>query len=58
MPGSTRSLRFDLSSTIYDHLDLHAQDLDMGVPDLLRRVGIEWLREHPHPLLGVDQEGL
>lgn len=48
-----RTLRFDISSSIYPQLERHAQDVDMGVPDLVRRIIIEWVKSHPGSQAGL-----
>jgi hypothetical protein len=42
-----RTLRFDISSSIYPQLERHAQNEDMGVPDLVRRIIIDWVKANP-----------
>lgn len=44
-----RTLRFDISASIHPHLERHSEDADMGVPDLIRRILRDWVKENPHP---------
>jgi len=44
-----RTLRFDISSSIYPQLEHHAGEADIGVPDLVRRIVIDWVKANHDP---------
>ena len=47
MSKGSRRIPLDLALSVYEVIELHAQNQDLGVQDLARRILISWANEHP-----------
>jgi hypothetical protein len=45
----SRTIRLDISPSIYNVLEWNAIEKDMGISDIIRRVVIEWCKSNPVP---------
>jgi hypothetical protein len=41
-----RTLRLDIAPGVYDNLEAHAVEEDIGVADLARRIIVRWSHDH------------
>jgi hypothetical protein len=41
-----RTLRLDIASGVYENLEAHAIEQDIGVADLARRLIVRWSHDH------------
>lgn len=49
-----RTLRLDICTDIYDVLENEALNRDIGVPDIVRHIIVEWMAENP-PTIPTDE---
>lgn len=49
MSAHTRTIRLDLSTTLYEPLEHYATALDIGVSDMVRHLIVRWAADNPIP---------